>query len=78
MILFNTSGKLEHRKCIGHIRQSQYKAAYILYIHDKIGEKPHTYIEISYAAVRSANREPLLVCAKRMALSKGINLVEVY
>jgi hypothetical protein len=78
MILFSVSGKLEPRKCFGYIRQSEYKAAYIIYVSDKVGEKAHTYIEVSYAAVGYAYKEVLIAHVKRMALSKGINLVEVY
>jgi hypothetical protein len=78
MILFNKSGKLEPRKCIGYIRESEYKAAYIIYISDKVGQKAHTYIEVSWASIHSNNKKLLIEYAKRMALSKGINLVEIY
>jgi hypothetical protein len=75
---FNSQGRLEPRKCVGYIRESEYKASYIIYVSDRPGEKAHTYIEVSWAALGSNNKKILINYAKKKALSVGINLVEIY
>ena len=69
---------MEPRRCVGTLRHSAYKACYLIYVGDAVGQIPHSYIEISYAALPSADKKVIIQYAKRMALSKGINLVEVY
>lgn len=75
---FDSSGKLQLRQCIGTLRHSEYKACYLIYISDGVGQKPHTYIELSYVAVKIGSRDEIFNYAKKYALTKGIHLVEVY
>lgn len=75
---FDSSGKLQLRQCIGTLRHSEYKACYVIYISDGVGQKSHSYIELSYAAVNNESRDTVVTYAKKYALANGINLVEVY
>jgi hypothetical protein len=72
---FNAKGRLE-RQCIGVITDSYFKSEWVIYIKDEVGGRAKNYIAVSFEYAKT--KEIAIREAKKLALSKGINLVEVY
>jgi hypothetical protein len=74
---FDKEGKLQLRKCVGVLRESEYKAAWNVYLKDARGEPHHSIVQIAYSAVPSGDRKLMLELIRKYTLCHGFDLVEI-